>query len=109
MSAVTPCQVFSVNAAAAEKDVITTAIRKDLEKESREGHPFSGALSLNFFYEIAYFKLMLCFLHVSIISSGHIEDCTSPTWAARKKNIHKRDCPIPPPIERGMVPSNRAL
>jgi hypothetical protein len=38
----------------------------------------SNDLNLKLFYDIAYFKSMLCFLQVSIISSGHIEDCTSP-------------------------------
>ena len=49
-----------------------------------------------------YYKmLILCARQVSIISFGQILAWTSPTCALPNNNIHKRDCPIPPPIVYG--------
>lgn len=37
--------------------------------------------------------------HASCIESGQMPTLTSPTWAVRRKNMHIRDCPIPPPMD----------
>ena len=42
------------------------------------------------------------------MSSGHIEDCTSPICAFFRKNMHSRDWPMPPPAVRGSSPSSSA-
>lgn len=44
-------------------------------------------------------RLIPALLHASICSSGHIEACTSPMWALRKRNMQRRLWPMPPPME----------
>ena len=49
------------------------------------------------------------FLHSLRISSGHILDCISPICAFLSSSIHRRDCPIPPPMLNGRVSSSKRL
>ena len=56
-----------------------------------------------------YKRMILCFSHSSLISSGQIEACTSPICARSRSNIQSLLCPIPPPIVRGSFPSKSIL
>ena len=58
---------------------------------------------------LIYLSIILFILHSSTISSGQMLDCTSPMCAQRNRNMQRRDCPMPPPIESGILSSIRLL
>ena len=46
---------------------------------------------------------------VRMVSLSQREHCTSPMWAQPRISIHRRDCPIPPPMVRGSSPASSIL
>ena len=50
------------------------------------------------FQAFTYSRKISCSAHALTISSGQTETCTSPICALRRKYIHSRLCPMPPPI-----------
>lgn len=52
-----------------------------------------------------YSKTIPAAVHCFSISVGQIDACTSPTCAFSSISIQRRDCPMPPPIVNGSVPS----
>ena len=55
-----------------------------------------------------YISNMPCLRHSSTWLSGQMLACTSPMWAFCSRYMHKRLCPMPPPIEYGSSPAIRA-
>ena len=53
----------------------------------------------------AYSRVIPASAHRSVISCGQIETCTSPMCAFSSSSIHSLDCPMPPPMVSGSVPS----
>ena len=51
------------------------------------------------------YSIMKMFLlrHISLSIFGHTETLTSPMWAFLSITICVRDCPIPPPMLRGIL------
>jgi hypothetical protein len=47
---------------------------------------------------------MWCFRQVAITSLGQRFAWISPTGAFRRKCMQSRDCPMPPPIDKGILP-----
>lgn len=39
-----------------------------------------------------------CAAHSARIAGSHTDDCTSPIWHLRRKNMQILDCPMPPPM-----------
>lgn len=49
----------------------------------------------------SYRSAIPAFAHSAAISGGHTLTCVSPMCALRRKYMHSRDCPIPPPTVYG--------
>ena len=62
--------------------------------------------ALYFYAHTVYIRGILSSLHSRRISSGQMLDCISPICAFLSKSIHSLDCPIPPPMLNGSVPSS---
>ena len=65
---------------------------------SGEGSKFNRPGDRNFAVIICYNNFIPLISQASTMSAGQRELCTSPMCAFRRKNIHMRDCPIPPPM-----------
>ena len=57
-------------------------------------------------FALPYSSRMFASAHCRTMSSGQMPQATSPTCAVRRKNMHNRDWPMPPPIVCGNSPAS---